>query len=235
MMQDDRRAIYRVPPGRAEAMQALIQDAHHRGASPQVIDINARGFGAAFRAGDAPSLGLGDRARIRFTASSLAEPLEVESTVVASAERDGQRHLGFKFDTGKLPQASYRLFNRRSLYRATLEDDTHADVQAWPTGAPELRLRISDISLAGVGASVDAATNDPLADLETVALNFRLPQLPRLFRYAATVRSRQRHEGSINYALTFDRRRTDHFLDQAEDLAEFVLDRYLQEIQATEH
>ena len=232
MMQSDRRAIYRTPPARSEGMQALVQGTHEVSASAQVLDITSRGFGAAFGTGEMPNLGLGDRARIRFTASSLHEPLEVESTVVTSAEHDGRRHLGFRFEAGELPRSSYRLFNRRSLYRATLQGGARADVQAWPTGSPQTRVQITDVSLAGVGANVPAAQGDQLAGLDTVALDFRLPQLPRLFRYAATVRSRQREENGINYALAFDRRRTQHFLEQAEDLAEFVLGHYLQD---TEH
>ena len=238
-MHHERRSLYRVAPGRRDELRVTIEPARGAWPAQAVVDLNAQGLGAAFSHADTPDLEVGDRARIRITGPLPGAPFELDSVLAMRAEKGGRRHLGFRFEAGPLArgmaQECYRVFNRRSCYRATLPDDEPALV--WPGNAPgtELALHVRDVSLAGMSAWTDAPGEDPLAQAGSLALSFRLPQRPRLFRFVATAQSRERHGGRMDYALVFDRHRTRHYLEQAEDLADFVMERYLEDFQGAAH
>lgn len=237
---DERRSLYRVPARHTDALEIRIEPARQSRVAPDSLDINAAGLGATFGSRSAPDLAVGDRARIHISGAGIPGALEVGSTVTAVAERSGQRHLGFRFDPGGLspegiPQACYRLFNRRMTYRAPLHERTLAEAHPWPAGEPRLDLAIRDVSLSGISCLLEAVDRDPLEGRGELTLSFRLPDRPRLFRYGATIRCREPGEAGIRYALAFDHTHTPMYLEQAEELADFVMERYLEEFQGTEH
>jgi hypothetical protein len=179
-MHHERRSLYRVAPGRRDALRVTIEPARGAWPAQAVVDLNAQGLGATFSHADTPDLEVGDRARIRITGPLPGAPFELDSVLAMRAEKGGRRHLGFRFEAGPLArgmaQECYRVFNRRSCYRATLPDDEPALV--WPGNAPgtELALHVRDVSLAGMSAWTDAPGEDPLAQAGSLALSFRLPQ-----------------------------------------------------------
>jgi len=234
-MNDERRHVYRVAPGDEDELQVSLQTEAGEASGDEIVDVTIEGAGARFESSGTPALVVGDSATLRFNSPTLNETVEVSATVVARKEVEPYRHYSFRFEGHELdralPREFYRLFNRRGAYRAA-EPNESSPIQvtmkvAAEEGGEELGSgKLKNISATGLGALADAETASQLEGIALVEISLQLPDVPRTLRLAAWIRNRETTDDNVYYGLMFDSKRTEDFLEQLEEIGDYVMCRY---------
>ena len=238
-MNDERRHVYRVAPGDEDGLQVTLHTEAGEVSGDEIVDVTIEGAGARFESGGTPALVVGDAATLRFNSPALNEPVEVSATVVARKEVELHRHYSFRFEGHELeralPREFYRLFNRRGAYRAAEPSDSSPiqvtmKVAAEADGEQVASAKLKNISATGLGALADADTASRLEGITLVEISLQLPDVPRTLRLAAWIRNQETTDDNVYYGLMFDSKRTEDFLEQLEEIGDYVMCRYRESV-----
>jgi len=236
----DRRAVYRVRPPAASALRIGVSGACGEFLTDDVDDLSALGAALILPDG-AAALGDSERVRIAVKSAETGETVAFEARVLGRSRTGRGWHCRFAFDERALGDrhgAFFELFNRRAAYRGVrprADAPVTASVRALEDAQREFAVCVCNISTGGLCAEVDTTVDAALGDSDSVLLRLRLPAVERALEIAATVRYRAVGDDAVLYGMRFEPGRTPDYIDHAEDLLEYLLAHFEQEIAAATH
>lgn len=240
----DRRVSYRVSPDDGQLSIALKTSSGETQAD-EVLDISIGGTKTRFLREHTPALGVGNAATLLIDSPQLRKRLSLSAVLVASMETGLHREFCFRF-VSKDPLGpgesteSYSLFNRRAAFRGAEPDPGNpvevtlhplADEASQTTFTAQLR----NISACGLSIVAESGVDMALAGISDLEVSFRLPFRERTFRMNTSIRYRAGHGDVVCYGLKLDPLRTMDFLAQAEEIVEYMIDRYDEELRSVVH
>jgi c-di-GMP-binding flagellar brake protein YcgR len=183
---DDARQHYRRAPGRKAMLGAKVLPAGGEWTVANVVDASAGGAGLSFAPSDDPKMESGEEVTLAFNSVRVAEDVLVPAVVRMCTEADDHVRYGFQFkDLSKLFEGLdpfyLRFFNRRRYVRVqpqlgrNVEVDLRADDGGW-------RLRMHDISQAGISVKVTAEELSWVQGNERFDVELKLPGTGQFFR-----------------------------------------------------
>lgn len=240
----DRRISYRVAPDDGQLAVAMKTPGGETPAD-EVLDISIGGTKMRFARECTPALGVGNEVTLLIDSPQLRRRLALEAVLVASMETGRHREFCFRF-TKRDPLAPddatevYNLFNRRAAFRGTDPDpENPVEVTLNPLvpPAPEagFRAQLGNISACGLSVLTDVEVDTALKGAKHLEVSFRLPLRERLFRMNTSIRYRAAQGDLVRYGLKLDPLRTMDFLAQAEEIVEYMIDRYDNELRSVMH
>lgn len=240
----DRRVSYRVAPDDGQLAVAM-QTPSGEAQADEVVDISIGGTKTRFPRENTPALGVGNAATLLIDSPHLRKRLALDAILVASMETGLHREFCFRFAArnplgpGEDPEV-YSLFNRRAAYRGAEPDPANpVEVTLYPLSRARssegLTARLRNISACGLSILTDSEVDMALAGINQLEVSFRLPLRERLFRMNTSIRYRAGHGDFVCFGLKLDPLRTVDFLAQAEEIVEYMIDRYDRELRSVLH
>ncbi len=230
-----RRAEYRVELSETTDLAVAVTTRDGSPVAGQLIDVSASGAGVRFDAPDPPNLVVGEHIDLVFTSDTLKEPLQVAARVQHRAEdpKEGARRYGFRFlepqrlDT-RLPADAHRLFNRRQAVRVVPDTFQPVRVTLQPgEDQPPVEVRLLNISVTGVGVSLQPALESMFAKCIQVSLTIDLPGSRRPVGLVGHIRYRRLVGERIHYGIEFDAELSPGFARTEDRLGKYVSRRQL--------
>lgn len=240
----DRRISYRVSPDDDQLAVALKTPSGETRAD-EVLDISIGGTKTRFPRRHTPALGVGNAATLLIESPQLRRRLSLDAVLVASLETGLHREFCFRF-ASKVPLGPgenaelYNLFNRRAAFRGAEPDPRNpVEVTLHPLtkGSSQATFTASLRNISACGLSILAASDVDmaLAGISHLEVSFRLPFRERMFRMNTSIRYRAGHGDCVCYGLQLDPLRTMDFVSQAEEIVEYMIDRYDDELRSVVH
>jgi len=231
-MDSGRRAEYRVELGENTDLSVSLPAADGSLVQGTLLDVSASGAGVGFDTGDAPSLAVGQHVDLVFDSGSFAGPLTVAAQVQHRTEGDanheGSRRYGFRFLEpqqldGHLPAEARRYFNRRQAVRVSPKafEPIEVSLRAGEHEDP-IEVRLHNISVGGVGVSLEPALEMAFADRTQVELSIQLPGSRRPLGLVGSIRYRRLVGERIHYGIAFDTELTEKFARKCRTLARYI-------------
>ena len=230
MQDSDRRSAYRQPGDRCTGLALGLRRTDGQPFSGNVVDASAGGVGA--RSDAATALAPGQQVEVEVRDAN-GERTRLQAEVLAPEQHGHDWRYGLRFMAPPAPgpvdaRSFYETFNRRGAYRVPLDEGDEIRVtltaigdEPEPLGTAQLR----NLSTSGAGLLASSAVDLRLGGRSGLLASISLPGLAEPVVLVASVRNRARHAGGIYLGLEFDPRASEHFLDSAEDILEFVLQR----------
>ncbi len=230
-----RRAEYRVELSETADLAVAVTTQDGSPVAGQLIDVSASGAGVRFDAPDPPHLVVGEQNALVFTSDTLKEPLIVAARVhlIYDYPIEGARRYGFRFlepqqlDT-RLPADARRLFNRRQAVRVVPDTFQPVRITLQP-GEDQLpvEVRLLNISVTGVGVSLQPAMESMFAERVQVSITVDLPGSRRPVGLVGHIRYRRLVGDRIHYGIEFDAELSPGFARTEELLGKYVSRRQL--------
>lgn len=231
-MDSGRRAEYRVELGENTDLSVSLTAADGSRVQGTLLDVSASGAGVGFDTGDAPSLAVGQHVDLVFDSGSFAGPLTVAAQVQHRTEGDanheGSRRYGFRFLEPQqldahLPTEARRYFNRRQAVRVSPKafEPIEVSLRAGEHEAP-IEVRLHNISVGGVGVSLEPTLEMAFADRTQVELSIQLPGSRRPLGLVGSIRYRRLVGERIHYGIAFDTELTEKFARKRRTLARYI-------------
>ena len=242
-MDSGRRAEYRVELSESTDLSVSLPAADGSRIQGRLLDVSASGAGVCFDTHNAPALAVGQHVDLVFDSGSFAGPLTVAAQVQHRTEndanREGRRRYGFRFLEPQqldrhLPAEARRYFNRRQAVRVSPGTFEPIEVSL-RTGEDEtpIEVRLHNISVSGVGVSLEPALEMSFADRTQVNLSIQLPGSRRPIGLVGSIRYRRLVGERIHYGIAFDTELTEKFTRKRRALARYVLRRQSQYLRAS--
>lgn len=175
----------------------------------EIVSLDITQTAVDFRPPNIPRVPLGVVITLEFSTPDLKRKVRLGAVVSGRAEVDGARRYTFQFklkegqDLGDL----FRLFNRRSSFRAA--SNKPVVVNVWPAEeearaeAKPVAADLHDISASGIALIVTPEQDMKIAS-DRVLLEFELPATPGI-RMVTIIRYRVLiHSKAIRYGCAFD-------------------------------
>ncbi len=229
-MKFGRRAEYRVELSETTDLAVAVTVPNGSPIGGQLLDVSASGAGVLFDTPNPPNLVVGQHIDLVFTSDTLKEPLQVAACVQHRAEdtKNGARRYGFRFlepqqlDT-RLPADARRLFNRRQEVRVT--PDTFQPVRVTLQSSedqPPVEVQLLNISLTGLGVSLEPTLESLFADSVQVSITIDLPGVRRPVGVVGHIRYRRLVGDRIHYGIEFDTELSPRFARTEDLLSKYV-------------
>ncbi len=242
-MDAGRRAEYRVDVSENTDLTVTLPAADGSRVQGKLLDVSGSGAGVSFDIVDAPSLAVGEHVDLVFDSGSFPGPLTVAAQVQHRTEDDakheGTRRYGFRFLEPQqldahLPAEARRYFNRRQAVRVSPEtfEPIEVSLRAGERDAP-IEVRLHNISVTGVGISLEPVLELSFADRTQVDLSIRLPGSRRPIGLVGSIRYRRLVGERIHYGIAFDSELTEKFTRKRRALARYVVRRQSQYLRAS--
>jgi len=244
-MFQERRSVYRVTPTGQDRLEFVMCSEPGRPTAREIVDITIEGAGTRFPKEGTPALAVGDSVKLCISSPDLPRDVEVGATVAARSDSAENQCYRFKFEGRKLlerelPEDFYRIFNRRGAYRAAAFDGDPAvevGLNALDTSPKRVTAtaRLRNISATGLGALIDSDADRDFTGVRSVEITVRLPDSDKTLRLAAWIRNREALEDRIYYGFLFDAKSTQNYLEQEEEIVDFVLCRFQEKLATALH
>ena len=235
-MVHERRSRYRLAPEREAALKAVLKSGLKEVPATEVSDLNSQGAGVNFRLADKPLPEVGGNVVLSFFSSAWKRPVLVKATVASRSETRSYCRYGLRFLEEVRAESEedadlFRLFNRRGAYRAVQPDEAEPiDVsltQVEPGGLSDtIEAQLKNISTTGIAVVVGAEIGDKLHVGSVVNASFRLFPSGEVVKVVAEPRNREESTDVVVYGFRFNPNRTENYLDQIEEITEYVMERY---------
>jgi c-di-GMP-binding flagellar brake protein YcgR len=246
-MEQGRRAEYRVELSDPSELRVAVAVPGGDEIHGQLIDVSASGAGAVFEAPDPPNLAVGQNIDLVFTSDDFSDAVTVAARVQHRAEgqdNDGSRRFGFRFLepqqlNAHLPAAARRLFNRRQTVRVSPD-------QYQPIGVtiercdqeshelhPPVDVRVLNISVGGIGLSLEPTLETAFAATTQLRLVIKLPGIRRTLEFVGDIRYRRLIGQRIHYGIQFNADHTERFGRKQDILGKYVTRRQLDYLRAS--
>ena len=232
-MDSGRRAEYRVELSENTDLTVTLPAADGSRVQGKLLDVSGSGAGVRFDTVDAPILAVGEHVDLVFDSGSFAGPVTVAAQVQHRTEDDahheGSRRYGFRFLEPQqldahLPAEARRYFNRRQAVRVSPKpfEPIEVSLQAGED-APPIDVRLHNISVSGVGISLEPALERTFADRTQVDISIQLPGSHRRMALVGSIRYRRLVGERIHYGIAFDSELTEKFARKLRGLARYVV------------
>ena len=229
-MKFGRRAEYRVELSETADLGVAVTVPGGSPVGGRLIDVSASGAGVRFEAPDPPNLIVGQHIDLVFTSDTFKEPLQVAACVQHRAEdtKEGSRRYGFRFlepqqlDT-RLPADARRMFNRRQAVRVAPDTFQPVRVTLQPSeDETPVEVRLLNISVTGVGVSLQPELESMFADRIQVSITVKLPGTRRPVGLVGHIRYRRLVGQRIHYGIEFDAELSPGFARTEDLLGKYV-------------
>lgn len=242
-MDTGRRAEYRVDVSENTDLTVTLPAADGSRVQGKLLDVSGSGAGVSFDTVDAPSLAVGEHVDLVFDSGSFPGPLTVAAQVQHRTEDDakheGTRRYGFRFLEPQqldahLPAEAHRYFNRRQAVRVSPEpfEAIEVSLRAGEEALP-IDVRLHNISVSGVGVSLEPALERTFADSTHVEISIELPGTRRPMILIGNIRYRRLVGERIHYGIAFDTELTEKFSRKLRVLKRYVARRQSQYLRAS--
>lgn len=200
----------------------------------EVVDASPRGTSVRFHHEGAPCFAIGDAAKISVSSPALPHAITLATRVASRGEAEPYRTYGFELhrrSDGEREMASayLDLIGRRNAFRVEFgpDEEIAVSVLAQALGeSHELVGRLLDISTGGVRMRLKADAEHILHLLDSLEIRFALPGRDARFTFGVAIRHRiADSSGGVAYGLRFDAGRSPDFVEQMEQVSEFVMQR----------
>ncbi len=199
----------------------------------EVVDASPRGTSVRFHQEGAPRFALGDMAKLSVSSPAIRSAIALAAKVVSRGESEAHRTYGFELfrrsdEEREMARAYLNLIGRRNAFRAELraEEDVAVAVFAQARGeSHELIGTILDVSVGGLRVRLKADADRILYAHDVLEIRFELPGRDTLFMFAAEIRHRVETPSGVAYGLRFDPQHSPDFVEQLEQVSEFVMER----------
>ncbi len=212
-----------------------------------LMDVSASGAGIRFAGDEFPTFAIGQEVDLVFTSRRFSTPVTVAARVQHRSEElddddEVTRRYGFRFLEpqqleGTLPSELREFFNRRQMVRVAPDPSRPVSITVEPRGAggrgPLLEARVYNISIMGVGVSLEAEAEQLLADTTEVTVTLQLPDVRKPISLDARIRYRRLVGRRLHYGLEFDQTAT-QFKRKQKALSKYVVKRRLEFLRSTE-
>ena len=234
-MKFGRRAEYRVELSEATDLEVAVTASGGSPVAGRLLDISGSGAGVGFDTPNPPNLIVGQDIDLIFTSGTLKDPLHVAARVQHRAEdsKEGSRRYGFRFlepqqlDT-RLPADARRLFNRRQAVRVVPDTFQPVRVTLQPSeDETPVEVRLLNISVTGVGVSLQPALEPMFAERIQVSITLDLPGRRRPVGLVGHIRYRRLVGERIHYGIEFDAELSPGFARTEDRLGKYVSRRQL--------
>ncbi|TDJ61602.1 MAG: PilZ domain-containing protein [Proteobacteria bacterium] len=243
---DNRRCAYRVRPISTDNLAlALVRD--NRNHIPhEVADITSKGASVRFVKGRAPPLVTGDKILVSIESPNLDGKATIMATVVFTGDSTTERLIGLAFDgtddlEGRGSDSFFQLFNRRVAYRG-VEPLSAAELPAvvMPLASahddkPVFPVTVRNISATGICLIVGKDPDAFMSERVNIRLSLTLPGQRSARQIRTRVCYRTVVADKIYYGCHFDWQETPNALQILEDLKEYTLDRFDDELTSVSH
>ena len=199
----------------------------------EVVDASPRATSVRFHHEGAPRFAIGDAVKLSVSSPALPHPIALATRVVSRGEAEPFRTYGLELQRRsdaerEMARAYLNLIGRRSAFRAEFgpEEEVAISVLAQALGeSHELIGRLLDISIGGVRMRLKADAERILHRVDSLEIRFALPGREERLSFAAAIRHRVADPGGVAYGVRFDAERSPDFVEQLEQVSEFVMQR----------
>jgi len=246
-MEQGRRAEYRVELSDPSELRVAIVSPGGEEIHGQLIDVSASGAGAVFGAPNPPNLAVGQDIDLVFTSDDFTGSVTVAARVqhrMEDKDNDGSRRFGFRFLepqqlNAHLPAAARRLFNRRQTVRVSPDQfqPIGVTIERCDTESHELHppveVRVLNISVGGIGISLEPTLETAFAATTQLRLIVKLPGFRRSLELVGDIRYRRLIGERIHYGIQFNADATERFSRKQDILGKYVTRRQLDYLRAS--
>ena len=187
-----------------------------------------------FHPPEPPLLPIGVVVPLEFTTPSLKKTVRLSAMVVGRSEEDVSRRYTFQFKLkeGQDPSDLFRLFNRRTSFRASSNKPIQVNIlpgnEAARKEAKPIAGDLHDISATGISLIVSPDQDMKIAN-DDIFIEFELPTSTGMIKMLATIRYRVlMHSKAVRYGCQFNPNMPGYMT--MEDLVMKYLMRYQQQL-----
>ncbi len=246
VLADNRRSAYRVRPITTDnlALALLRDDARH--VPDEIADVTCGGASVRFAKASAPSVTKGEEITVSIESPNLTGSATLPAKVVFTGDSTTERLIGLSFDATdefieRGSESFFELFNRRVAYRGVDEpaaDDLAAAVMPIETAHNNQLLypvTVRNISATGICLAVTKDPDNFMRERATIRLALRLPGHRSPYEIVTRVCYRTVADEKIYYGCHFHWQETPGAIPILEDLTDYTLDRFDENIASAGH
>jgi len=243
---DNRRSAYRVRPITTDnlALALLRDDTRH--VSVEIADVTCGGANVRFAKGTAPSLNKGDEVMVSIESPNLQGRATISARVVFTGDSTTERLIGLAFDgaddlVDRGSENFFELFNRRIAYRgvdASSAEKLVAAVMPLETAHNNRLLdpvTVRNISATGICLKVTEDPDKFMRERANIRLSLQLPEHRSPYEITTRVCYRTVSDDATYYGCSFDWQETPGAIPILEDLTDYTLDRFDNNLTVAEH
>jgi len=179
----------------------------------------------------APRFAIADKARLTLTSRSLPETIAMSAEVVSRTEAEPYRSFGFRIEQRSAEQqeslrAFLGLVGRRGDFRAPIDPERPVPAQALVQvhgESVEFIGTLQDVSARGACVVLKGHAERSLCHVDRMELRFSLPGGDEPLTLTCEIRHRMATPDGVAYGLRYDPEASPAFLEQQEQISEFVL------------
>jgi hypothetical protein len=197
------------------------------------VNASPHATSVRFHREGAPRFAIGDVAKLSMSSPSLPETIALSAQVVSRGEAEPHRTYGFELhrrNEGERAMARTYLnvIGRRGAFRVEFSPDESVPVAVLVQAlgeSHELLGTILDISAGGLRLRLKADAERLLHRVDAFEIRFALPGHDAPLTLSAFIRHRAACPDGVAYGVRFDPERSPDFLEQLEQISEFVMER----------
>lgn len=200
----------------------------------EVVSLDIAQTAVDFHPPEPPLLPIGVVVPLEFTTPNLKKSVRLSAMVVGRAEEGAKRRYTFQFKLkeGQDPGDLFRLFNRRTSFRASTNKPVVVNIlpgnEVARKEAKPIASDLYDISATGIALVVSPEQDMKVAN-DDIFIEFELPTSTSPIKMLATIRYRVLlHSKAVRYGCSFNPN-TPGFMTM-EDLVMRYLMRYQQQL-----
>lgn len=246
MLADNRRSAYRVRPISTDNLALALMRDDQRHVPDEIADITCKGASVRFVKAKAPSVVKGDEILVAIESPNMNGEATITARVVFTGDSTTERLIGLAFEAadvleGRGGENFFQLFNRRVAYRG-VEPRSPADLPAavMPLATAHnselsFPVTVRNISATGVCLDVGKEPDAFMCERVHIRLALKLPGQRSAKEITTRVCYRTVADEKVYYGCHFDWQETSDALPILEDLKEYTLDRFDDELEAVSH
>jgi PilZ domain len=243
---DNRRSAYRVRPISTDSLALSLTCDNQRYVPDEITDVTCKGASVRFVKDKAPPVVKGDDVLVAIESPNLDGKATLRGKVVFTGESTTERLIGLAFETtdelvGRGSENFFQLFNRRVAYRG-VESTPAAELPAavMPLATAHnnklfFPVTVRNISATGICLDVGREPDAFMCERVQIRLALRLPGQRAAKEINTRVCYRTVAGEKIYYGCHFDWQETPNALPILEELKEYTLDRFDDEIESVSH
>ena len=234
---DNRRAAYRVRPITTDNLALALLRNNTRHVPDEIADVTCGGASVRFAKALAPAVTKGEESTISIESPNLGGSATLAAKVVFTGDSTTERLIGLSFDAtdeliGRGSVSFFELFNRRMAYRGVDEPaacDLAAAVMPIESAHNNQLLypvTVRNISATGICLAVTKDLDNFMRERVHIRLALRLPGHRSPYEIATRVCYRTVADEKTYYGCHFDWLETPGAIPILEDLTDYTIDRF---------